>query len=216
MKLKKVNLKELNKIPFNLPYVHTSSAIDFSQLLSNNHFSGDGFYSKKASQLLSKHLNSSGVLLTPSCTAALEMAVILSDVGPGDEVIVPSYTFVSTANAVVFSGGMPVFVDVDPVSLSVTVDTVKGAVTERTKAIIVVHYGGSSGDIASLAAFAKNQGLTLIEDAAQSIGASFKGQPLGTFGRFGCMSFHETKNIHCGEGGALIINESKSIFEGPC
>lgn len=185
--------------------------MDLAQVLESEKFSGDGPFSDRATAELSKILNGSNVLLTHSCTAALEMAVLLTNICPGDEVIVPSYTFVSTANCVVQAGGVPVFVDVDPVSFSLSVSAVSEALTSRTRAIIVVHYGGSCGDIIRLSEFAKSKNIYLIEDAAQSLGASFQDQPLGTFGDFGCFSFHETKNIHCGEGGAIVIKSAENF-----
>jgi dTDP-4-amino-4,6-dideoxygalactose transaminase len=150
-------------------------------------------------------------LLTHSCTASLEMAVMLSGVGPGDEVIVPSYTFSSTANAVALRGAVPVFVDVNSTDLNISFESASEAITEKTKAIIIVHYGGVPAIPDEFRALCDEKNLFLIEDAAQAIGVTYKGKPLGSWGDFGCISFHATKNIQCGEGGALIIgNQGKA------
>jgi dTDP-4-amino-4,6-dideoxygalactose transaminase len=150
-------------------------------------------------------------MITPSCTAALEMAAILADLRPGDEVIVPSFTFVSTANAFALRGAVPVFVDSDPSTLNIDPDAAAAAVTERTKAIVVVHYGGVACEMDVILKLVDRHGLTLIEDAAHSLPASWNGRALGSLGHLSAFSFHETKNVHCGEGGALVINDSDLI-----
>lgn len=156
---------------------------------------------------LASHHDAAGVLLVPSATAALEMIAILLDLGPGDEVIMPSFTFVSTANAVVLRGARPRFVDVLPETMNIDPDAVAAAITPRTKAILPVHYGGVGCDLERLGDIARAHGLVLVEDAAQGLGASRGGRPLGTAGAMAALSFHETKNIGCGEGGALIVND---------
>lgn len=151
------------------------------------------------------------VILTHTCTDALEMAVMLAEIGPGDEVIVPSFAFVSVATAVVLHGGTPVFVDIEPASLNLDPDAVEAAITPNTRAVIVVHYAGVGAGVDRLVEICRRRGLTLIEDAAHAIGASFEGRPLGSFGRLATFSFHETKNITSGEGGALLINDPTLI-----
>jgi len=169
-------------------------------------FSGDGEYNKKCTAWFNNHLNPSRALLTPSGTHALEMAVMLAGIGPGDEVIIPSYTFTSTATCVVMQGATPVFVDIRPDTMNIDEVLIEDAITERTRAIIPVHYGGVSCDMDHILEIAGRHKLVVIEDAAQGLMATYKGRHLGTMGDFGCLSFHETKNIQCGEGGALIIN----------
>jgi dTDP-4-amino-4,6-dideoxygalactose transaminase len=156
---------------------------------------------------LAGHLDAAGVLLTPSATAALEMIAMLLDLGPGDEVIMPSFTFVSTANAVVLRGARPRFVDVTPGTMNIDPEAVAAAVTPRTKAILPVHYAGVGCDLDRLGEIAAMHGIALVEDAAQGIGASRSGRPLGSVGVLSALSFHETKNVGCGEGGALVVND---------
>ncbi|MZR30637.1 dTDP-4-amino-4,6-dideoxygalactose transaminase [Sneathiella litorea] len=171
--------------------------------------SGDGSFTHQVSRFLEKRLNAHKVLLTHSCTAALEMAAILADIQPGDEVIMPSYTFVSTANAFVLRGGVPVFIDVKPDSLNMDESLIEAAITDKTKAIVPVHYAGAPCEMDTIMEIAAQYGLLVIEDAAQGIYSTYKGRALGTIGDFGCFSFHETKNIVCGEGGALLINREE-------
>ena len=149
--------------------------------------------------------------MTHSCTAALEISAILSNIHAGDEIIMPSFTFVSTANAFVLRGGVPVFVDIDPDNFNIDPNLVEEAITSKTRAIVLVHYAGVGCEMNKILDIAKKYNLFVVEDAAQGIMAKYKGQPLGSFGDFGCLSFHETKNIHCGEGGALLINNEKYI-----
>lgn len=169
--------------------------------------SGDGKYTHAATEFIERTFETSKALLTHSCTAALEMAAILADIAPGDEIIMPSYTFVSTANAFVLRGGVPVFVDIRPDTLNMDETLIEAAITPRTKAIVPVHYAGAACDMEVIMKIADAHGLLVIEDAAQGVFASYKGRPLGTIGHLGCYSFHETKNIGCGEGGALLIND---------
>lgn len=198
-------------IPFNKPYLVGEEIHYISNSINSLHLAGDGYYTKLCSKWLEDELRTKKALLTTSCTSALEMAIILSDIGINDEVIIPSYTFVSSANAVVMRGATPVFVDIDPVTLSIDLDLIEGAINDKTKAILVVHYAGFSCDMNKLMSIANKYNLIVIEDAAQSILAKFEDSFLGTIGHFGCISFHETKNITCGEGGALLVNDIKYV-----
>lgn len=197
----------MDSIPFTKLYTTNQELEYISQAIANGQIAGDGAFTKKCQHWLQKVLGSQKVLLTHSCTAALEMAVILADIQPGDEVIMPSYTFVSTANAVVLRGGIPVFVDIRPDTLNLDETQVEAAITSKTKAIMPVHYAGISCEMNVIKALASNYNLAVIEDAAQGFGASYEGQPLGSLGQMGAFSFHATKNIVSGEGGALAIND---------
>ncbi|MFC4269929.1 dTDP-4-amino-4,6-dideoxygalactose transaminase [Sneathiella chungangensis] len=168
--------------------------------------SGDGSFTHRVSEFLEKTFDTHQVLLTHSCTAALEMAAILADIQPGDEVIMPSYTFVSSANAFVLRGGVPVFVDVKADTMNIDENLIEAAITEKTKAIVPIHYAGAACEMDRIMQIAEKYDLMVIEDAAQAIFGNYKGRPLGTIGHLGCFSFHETKNIICGEGGALLVN----------
>ena len=170
---------------------------------------GDGHFTEKCHDWLEQHFNCSKALLTHSCTAALEMAALLAEIGPGDEVIMPSFTFVSTANAFVLRGATPVFVDIREDTLNLDQDLVLQAITPRTKAIVAVHYAGVGCEMAILAEIARSHKILLIEDAAQALGGSYDDRPLGTWGHLATLSFHETKNVISGEGGALLINDEK-------
>jgi dTDP-4-amino-4,6-dideoxygalactose transaminase len=172
---------------------------------------GDGPFTKKCSEYLEQTTGSQKALLTHSCTAALEMNAHLMDLNPGDEVIMPSYTFVSTANAFALRGAIPVFIDIREDTLNIDENLIERAITPKTKAIVVVHYAGVCCEMDSILDLAKKHNLFVVEDAAQGIMASYKGKPLGSMGDFGCLSFHETKNIHCGEGGAILINNQEYI-----
>jgi dTDP-4-amino-4,6-dideoxygalactose transaminase len=199
------------KIPFNKPYM-TGRELDYiRQAHEAGHLAGDGMFTKKCQAWLEQTIGCDKALLTHSCTAALEMAAILAGVGPGDEVIMPSYTFVSTANAFVLRGVTPVFVDIRPDTLNIDEKLIEGAITPRTKAIVVVHYAGVGCEMDAIMAIAEKHGLLVIEDAAQGIQARYKGRPLGSIGQLAALSFHETKNIISGEGGALLINDPRFI-----
>ena len=198
-------------IPFNKPFVVGKELFYIAQAVMNGGIAGDGHFSRLCHQWLESNLGCHKALLTHSCTAALEMAAILADVGPGDEVIMPSFTFVSTANAFVLRGAIPVFVDIRQDSLNLDERLVEAAITERTKAIVAVHYAGQPCDMDALMRICEKHGLMLIEDAAQAILARQKTRALGTIGHLGCLSFHETKNVISGEGGALLINDPKLI-----
>lgn len=199
------------KIPFNKPYMTGKELWYIAQSHANGHLSGDGNFTKKCNNWLERHTGVQKALLTHSCTAALEMAAILADIQPGDEVIMPSFTFVSTANAFVLRGAVPVFVDIRSDTLNIDETKIEAAITEKTRAIVPVHYAGVGCEMDTIMSIARKYRLIVIEDAAQGIMATYKGRPLGSIGHLGCLSFHETKNIICGEGGALLINDPKFI-----
>lgn len=195
------------RVPFNRPYA-TGREFDYiRQAIEAGHLSGDGQFTKKCHVWLCERTKAKSALLTHSCTAALEMAALLARLEPGDEVIMPSYTFVSTANAFALRGAVPVFVDIRRDTLNIDETRIEAAITPRTKAICVVHYGGVSCDMDPVLSIARQHRLLVIEDAAQGILASYKGRPLGSMGQMGSLSFHETKNLISGEGGALLLNE---------
>ena len=198
-------------INFNIP-PYTGSELQYMQkAIKNNKICGDGEFTKKCSSWLEERFKSKKVLLTTSCTHALEMAAILADIKEGDEVIMPSFTFVSTANAFVLRGAKIVFVDIRPDTMNINEKLIEEAITERTKAIVPVHYAGVSCEMNKIMDIAARHNLLVIEDAAQGVMAFYQGKALGTIGDFGCYSFHETKNYSMGEGGALLIREDKSI-----
>lgn len=194
------------RIPFNRPQLVGSEHAYIDQALVSGQLSGNGQFCQRCAEWLKQRLGARRVLMVPSCTAGLEMAALLAELGPGDEVIVPSFTFVSVANAFALQGALPVFVDVRPDTLNLSADAVADAITDRTKAIVVVHYGGVAADMESIMELAERHGLMVIEDAAHALPASYRGRPLGSLGHLATFSFHETKNVHCGEGGALAIN----------
>jgi dTDP-4-amino-4,6-dideoxygalactose transaminase len=201
-----------NKIVFNQPAI-ISRELEYIEdaIINHKKISGDGYYTKKCRDFLKNYLGSEDVLLTHSCTAALEMSAILLDLKEGDEVIMPSYTFVSTANAFVLRGATPVFVDIRQDTLNIDENLIEDAITSKTKAIVVVHYAGVSCEMDGIMNIARKYNLAVIEDAAQALGSKYKGRELGTIGALGALSFHETKNIISGEGGALIINDKKYL-----
>lgn len=199
-------------IPFNKAPVVGNEIEYINQAINSRSLCGDGPFSKKCEKLLEDITGCRKALLTPSCTAALEMAAILIDLKVGDEVIMPSYTFVSTANAFALRGAKIIFVDVDAATMNIDPECIKAAINSKTKAIVPVHYAGVACDMDSIMALAEEHSLYVIEDAAQAIDSFYKGKPLGTIGHFGTFSFHETKNITSGgEGGALLINDSKML-----
>lgn len=193
-------------IPFNKPYLTGKELHYISEAHARGQLAGDGYFTKKCNAWLEEATGCHKALLTHSCTAALEMAAILADIQPGDEVIMPSYTFVSTANAFVLRGGVPVFVDIREDTLNIDERLIEEAITPRTKAIVPVHYAGVACEMDTIMAIARKHNLLVIEDAAQGVMATYKGRQLGSIGDLGCYSFHETKNIISGEGGALLIN----------
>lgn len=197
----------MSKIPLNRPSLVGNEMNYILDAVQRGQLSGDGYYTQRCNALIEELTQSPKALVTHSCTAALEMAAILCDLEPGDEVILPSFTFVSTANAVVLRGAVPVFVDIDPSTLNIDPASVEGAVTERTKAIFAVHYAGFPADMDALAKIAGAHDLLVVEDAAQALGSTYKGRPAGSLGDLGAFSFHETKNVISGEGGALTVNK---------
>jgi dTDP-4-amino-4,6-dideoxygalactose transaminase len=199
------------QVPFNKPYMTGKELWYISQAHASGHLAGDGQFTKKCSAWLEQRTGSQKALLTHSCTAALEMAAILADIQPGDEVIMPSYTFVSTANAFVLRGGVPVFVDIRPDTLNIDETRIEAAITPRTKAIAPVHYAGVGCEMDTIMDIARRYNLLVIEDAAQGIMSTYKGRPLGSIGHMAALSFHETKNIISGEGGALLINDHRFV-----
>lgn len=199
------------KVPFTKPCFTGKEEEHLLKILHDqSQLSGGGIYNKKCEKLLTAQLGSP-TLLTTSCTHSLELAGLLSNIGPGDEFISPSFTFVSTVNAFLLRGATPVFVDNDQFG-NIDLDALEKTITKKTKLIVVVHYAGSSCDMDRLVSICNNHGIFLVEDAAQCAGATYNGKSLGTFGQIGCISFHDTKNITSGEGGALIVND-KSLLQ---
>ena len=198
-------------IRFNVP-PYTGKEMDYiKKAVENQKICGDGEFTKKCNEWIEKKTSTTKALLTTSCTHATEMAALLSDIKEGDEVILPSYTFVSTADAFVLRGAKAVFVDIRPDTMNIDENLIEAAITEKTKAIIPVHYAGVSCEMDKIMEIAKKHNLIVIEDAAQGIMSEYNGKALGTFGDFGCFSFHETKNFSMGEGGALLIRDDKNI-----
>lgn len=200
-------------IPFNKPYFTGNEIKYIEELIDSikndeygSHLSGDGIYTHKAQELMESKFNAKKVFLTTSGTSALELASYALDLKQGDEVIVPSYTFSSTVNAIVLTGAFPVFADITPETMNIDPDDIIRKITPATKAIYVVHYGGVACDMDRIIRIARDNNLKVVEDAAQGANATYKNKYLGTIGDFGCYSFHETKNYSCGEGGALLIN----------
>jgi dTDP-4-amino-4,6-dideoxygalactose transaminase len=177
------------------------------QVVEGGRFSGDGPFSRRCARRLEELTGARRAILVPSGTAALEMMMILADIGPGDEVIMPSFTFSSTANAVVLRGATPVFADIRPDTMNIDESLIEAAITPRTRAIVPVHYAGVACEMDAILDIAGRRGLLVLEDAAQCLMSSYRGRPLGGLGQMGALSFHETKNIHCGEGGALLVND---------
>lgn len=194
------------KIPFNKPYFSNKEILNINKITKLNHFSSNGNFTKKCESWLIKKLKCRDALLVHSCTAALEMCALLLNIKQNDEIILPSYAYVSSANAFALRGGKPIFVDIDPDTCNIDPKKIEKAITKKTKAIVVIHYAGISCDMESITKITKKNKLFLIEDAAHAILSTYKNRPLGSIGDLATLSFHETKNIHCGEGGALLIN----------
>lgn len=194
-------------IPFNRPYMVGTELELVQQAHANLHLAGDGAFTRLCTEWLEQQVGCEKALLTPSCTAALEMAALLAGIEPGDEIVMPSYTFVSTANAFALRGGIPVFVDIRPDTLNLDASKIEAALTPRTRAIVVVHYAGVGCEMDRVMEIAERHRLLVIEDAAQGVLSSYRGRPLGGIGQLGTFSFHETKNITSGEGGALLVND---------
>jgi dTDP-4-amino-4,6-dideoxygalactose transaminase len=198
-------------IPFNIPPYFGKELNNIHEAIKNRKICGDGVFTKKCNKWLEENIGGKKALLTTSCTHAIEMAALLCDIKSGDEVIMPSYTFVSTANAFVLRGAKIVFVDIRPDTMNIDVNIIEAAVTKNTKAIVPVHYAGVSCDMDEINNIAEKHGLFVIEDAAQAITSTYREKQCGTLGNFGCFSFHETKNVSCGEGGALIVMNSDYV-----
>lgn len=201
----------MQRIPFNRPCLTGNEHVYMAQAIANGHISGDGPFTKKCHALLANIHQCAAALLTTSCTHALEMSALLLDIKPGDEVILPSFTFVSTANAFVLRGARPVFCDIRPDTLNIDETKIKSLITSRTRAIIPVHYAGIGCEMEEICAIAKHYNIAIVEDNAHGLFGKYRGRLLGTFGVFSTLSFHETKNFNCGEGGALIINDSAYV-----
>ncbi len=196
---------------FNTPFVTGKEREYIEQVFQNMSFAGNGLFTKRVNEWLEDYFQAHRVLLTHSCTGALEMSAMLCDLGPGDEFITPSFTFVTTASSMMRGGATPVFCEIDPNTLLMDIDDVREKITDKTKAIVPVHYAGSAPDMEELRKLSMENSIALIEDSAQGMGAKWNGKKLGTFGRLGCVSFHETKNIHCGLGGCLIVNDPELV-----
>jgi len=199
------------RIPFNKPFIVGKELYYISQSVLQCQTSGDGLYTKKAQELMKRNFGACDILLTTSCTTALDLAAILADLKEGDEVILPSFTFSSTANAFLLRGARPVFVDCRRDTLNIDENLIESAITSRTRAIAPVHYAGVGCEMDAIAAIAQKHELVVIEDAAQGVNARYKGRYLGTIGDIGAYSFHETKNFICGEGGAIVLNREELV-----
>ncbi|NZA25317.1 dTDP-4-amino-4,6-dideoxygalactose transaminase [Luteimonas sp. SJ-92] len=199
------------RTPFNKPYVGDRALEHLRRSLESRSLSGDGPYTAMCQQWLEEDIGCRKALLTHSCTGALEMAALLLNLEPGDEVIMPSYTFVSTANAFVLRGAVPVFVDIRADTLNLDESLIEAAITPRTRAICAVHYAGVGCEMDPIMSIAERHGLSVVEDAAQGIRARYRGLPLGSIGSLGALSFHETKNVVSGEGGALLLNDPELV-----
>ncbi len=201
----------MQNIPFNIPCVLGTEKRYIEEVLNRKELCGNGYFTKKCQALMAEKFHAKKILLTTSCTSALEMCSMLLDLKPGDEVLVPSYTFVSTVNAIILRGATPVFIDVRADTLNIDETKLVAAITPHTKAIFVVHYAGIAAAMDEIMAIAFKHKLFVVEDAAQGVDATYKGKYLGTIGHLGAYSFHDTKNYNCGEGGALIVNDTQFI-----
>jgi dTDP-4-amino-4,6-dideoxygalactose transaminase len=202
----------IERIPFNRPYASGKELVYAAEAQRNFHLSGDGPFTKRCHQWIEQRTSCAKALLTHSCTSALDLAALLLDIKSGDEIILPSYTFVSTANAFVLRGAVPVFVDIREDTLNLDERLIEAAITPRTRAIVPVHYAGVACEMDSIVAIAKRYNLRIVEDAAQGLMASYKGRALGAIGDLGGFSFHETKNIHSGEGGSLLVRDDDLVL----
>lgn len=196
-----------DRIPFNRPYMTGNELDNMAEAQRALHLSGDGGFTARCHRWIEQQTGCARALLTHSCSSALDMSALLLDIAPGDEIIMPSFTFVSTANAFVLRGGVPVFVDIREDTLNLDERLIEAAITPRTRAIAPVHYAGVGCEMDTIMAIARRHGLAVVEDAAQGVGASYKGRALGAIGDLGSFSFHETKNVIAGEGGALLVND---------
>ena len=198
-------------IPFNVPPYVGNEMRYMKEAINNHKICGDGIFTKKCNQWMEDRFETEKALLTTSCTHALEMSALLLNIRPGDEVIMPSYTFVSTADAFVLRGAKVIFVDIRPDTMNIDENLIDSAITEKTKAIVPVHYAGVACEMDTIMKIARDKGIYVVEDAAQGVMSEYKGKSLGTIGDFGCYSFHETKNYSMGEGGALLIKDKRFI-----
>lgn len=201
----------MSKIPFNRPFTTGAEFRYIREAIEGGHLSGNGPFTARCAHWIEQQTGTARVLLTHSATGALELATLLAEIGPGSEVVMPSFTFVSTANAVVLRGGTPVFVDIREDTLNLNEELLELALTEQTTAVIPVHYAGVGCEMDAIMDIAGRRNLAVIEDAAQGIGASYRGRPLGGIGNLAALSFHETKNVQCGEGGALLVRDERLI-----
>jgi dTDP-4-amino-4,6-dideoxygalactose transaminase len=201
----------MRQLPFNRPHTTGSELKYVAEAIEGGHLSGNGPFTRRCCQWLEAQTGAERALLTHSCTAALEMAALLAGVGPGDEVIMPSFTFVSTANAYALRGATPVFVDIEPDRLTIDPECVAAAVNSKTRVVVPVHYAGVAADMDALMQIAADHGLLIVEDAAQALMSEYRGRSLGSFGSLAATSFHETKNVISGEGGALLVNDRSMI-----
>ena len=199
------------KIPFNRPLILGTEQGNLNKVFEYDKFSGNGVFSSACSELLEKNTNCEKAIMTSSCTDALEMAALLCDLGPGDEVIIPSYAFVTTASAFALRGVKIVWCDIRRDTKNIDESEIENLITAKTRAIVIIHYGGVACEMDRISEICKKYNLYLIEDAAQAIGCSYKGKRLGGFGDLAALSFHETKNIQCGEGGALLVNNPNMV-----
>lgn len=199
------------RIPFNKPSLSGNELLYLAESITAGHTSSDGRFTRRCRELLESEFGVPAVLLTTSCTDALEMAALLLNIQPGDEVILPSFTFVSTVNAFVLRGAVPIFVDVRPDTLNMDERRLESLITPRTKAIVVVHYAGVGCEMDAISALAEEHKITIIEDNAHGVFGRYRGKHLGTFGALATLSFHETKNLTCGEGGALVVNDENLL-----
>ncbi len=203
----------MNKIPFNKPYLTGKEIDNLTEAVNTLQLAGDGPFTKKCQKWMEHHFNSKRIFLTTSCTSALEMAGLLLGIKPGDEVIMPSYTFVSTANAFALMGAKIQFVEIRPDTLNIDENQIEAAITSKTKLIVPVHYAGVGCDMDRINEIAESKKIPVVEDAAMGINSTYKGKQLGTIGDMGVYSFHETKSYICGEGGAISVNKAKYIEE---
>lgn len=201
----------MEEVRFNSPFVSGNERKYIDEVFASAHFSGNGPFTKRVQTWLEEFLNAPRVLLTHSCTAGLEMSAMLNEFGPGDEIIVPSFTFVTTASSMMRSGAKVVFCEVDPETMLIDMNDVESKITNRTKGIVPVHYAGFSPDMELISQFCDEHDITFIEDSAQGLGSTWKGRNLGTFAPLAAISFHETKNIHSGLGGCLVVNDEDLI-----
>ena len=201
----------MEEVRFNSPFISGNERKYIDEVFESGHFSGNGPFTKRVQSWLEEFLGAPRVLLTHSCTAGLEMSAMLNEFGPGDEIIIPSFTFVTTASSMMRTGAKVIFCEVEPETMLIDFDDVKSKITNRTRAIVPVHYAGFSPDMEMISDICKENNITFIEDSAQGLGSTWKEKKLGTFAPLAAISFHETKNIHSGLGGCLVINDENLV-----